>query len=165
MKQIFLGMILLFTFTFFGTASTMKNDVIKRSCIEKREAADMALNSMVLLQTIVKGYVYHGSKNGGTVLDKNMKHSLKLLDQMVVKFSTFKSKDAAVQMCLDILPIGVMELKDMIKEKSNIGNDQLMVDLATVITQAVIGITKGVENDLIAYKADSKPLNSLLSSL
>ncbi len=165
MKQIFLGIILLLTLTFFGTASTIKNDVIKRSCIEKREAADMALSSMVLLQTIVKGYVYHGSKDGGTVLDKKMKRSLKLLDQIVAKFSTFESQDAAVQMCLNILPIGVMELKDIIKEKSSAGNDQLIVDLATVITQAVIGITKGVENDLVAYKADSKPLNSLLSSL
>ena len=143
----------------------MQNSMIKRSCIEKREAVDMALHSMVLVQTIVKGYVYHGSKNGGTVLDQNMRHSLELLDQMVAKFSTFKSKDIEVQMCLNILPIGVTELNDIIKEKSSAGNDQLMVDLATVITQAVIGITKGVENDLVAYKADSKPLSPFLSSL
>ncbi len=165
MKKFFLGMILLSAFMFSATAPQMQNGIIKRSCIEKREAANMALNSIVLLQTIVKGYVYHGSKYGETMLDQQMRYSLESLDKMVAKFSTLESKDAVVQMCLNILPISVMELRDIVKEQGSIENDQLLVDLTTVIAQAVIGITRGLENDLVAYKADSKLLNSFLSVL
>jgi len=164
MKKNFFAFLLLSSVIFSTNVSASQNGMIKikHTCIEKKEATEMALDSMVMLQTIVKGYLYDHS---GTVLDQKMKNSLVQLDQMVHKLGMLTSENVDVQRCLDILPISVAEFRAVLKEKNINANDHLVVDLATVITQAVIGIAKGVENELVAYKADSNPLDLRLSSL
>jgi len=165
MKKIFLGTILLSLLSFGGVASTVGKNMTQQNCAEKKEAVDMALDSMVLMQTIVKGYVYHSSEESNTVLNQRMKRSLKQLDQLVARTKTFQSDDADIQMCLKILPVSVSEIKELIKQKTTPGNDQLIVDLATVITEAVMGIAKGMQHNQVVYKAGTKPLNLRLSAL
>jgi hypothetical protein len=162
MQKSFFVLLVLTSVLFSNSVSASQNNMIKHTCIEKKEVTEMALDSMVMVQTIVKGYLYDHSE---TVLDQKMKNSLLQLDRMVHKLGMLTSENVEVQRCLDILPISVAELRAALKEKNINENDHLVVDLATVITQAVIGIAKGVENELVAYKADSNPLDLRLSSL
>jgi hypothetical protein len=163
MKKFFLALMVSFSLILPSIVTSADNGVVYKQ-LNKSIATDTTLQSMLLVQTIIKGYLY-SHINNNTLLDKKMQKSIIKLDHLIAKLGLLDSNDEKIQMCLSILPVGFDELKSTMKEVHSSGNDQLILDLATVITKAVIGIAQGLEKDMIVYKKSSNTLNPVLSSL
>ncbi len=133
--------------------------------VSKRAMLHITAESMFLMQTITKDYLYLGTDTKSTFLTKEMQGALLKLDKIIIKLDTMYSKNTHVERLLGYISLGRDELQSILKESYSTDNMKLVLEVTGLISEAALKITYEVENDSIVYRRDSNALIPRLSTL
>jgi len=134
--------------------------------VSKQEIMHITAESMYLMQTITKDYLYLGTNTESTLLNKEMKNALIDLDRMMVQLKRIHSQDPAMEQLLGCISLGRDELRSIMEESYSADNMKLVLEVTGLISEAALRISHAIENNsMVAYKCDSKALIPCLSSL
>jgi len=123
--------------------------------VQKSEVMDVATQSMYLMQTVVKDYLYIGSDMNSPVLMQEMNHSIQALNKQIDILKGYCSDNMMIENLLKSASIGRDELKEVLKEKYSADNIKLVLDLTTYISSVVLEVTEMMDREGIVYNSCS----------
>jgi hypothetical protein len=167
MKKIHLVRSVLFALIFstMHTLAAPTISTLQGVQVSKKTMLHITTESMFLMQTITKDYLYLSTDTESTLLTKEMQHALLKLDKNIAKLDTMYSRNAQVEQLLGRISLGRDELRSILEEPYSTDNMKLVLEVTGLISEAAWKITYAVENDSIVYKRDSNILMPRLSSL
>jgi len=134
--------------------------VVKHACV-----LETSLGSVQLTQKLIKDYHYRGMGLDSRALDIEVGEFIVGLNRFMQEFDSYVSEDKKVQQNLKMIQIAEKEFEGIMVEHYSPGNAQLLMDLASVISESTTGILDAVHEGAEIYKKDSKTRMLRLSSL
>ena len=167
MKKIYLVCSILFVLIFSSVhaLASPTNTTLQGVKVSKKVMLYITAESIFLMQTITKDYLYLGTDTKSTFLTKEMQNALLQLDKIIAKLDTMYSKDTHVEQLLGYISLGRDELQAILSESYSIDNMKLVLEVTALISETALKITYEVENDSIVYRRDSNALIPRLSTL
>jgi len=162
-------LVLAVPFTLLSTSVTLSAEAItpasQHEILCNQGLMDMTAESILLMQTIAKDYLYIGTEVQSSLLQTEMQEAIVRFDTLIDEIGEMSRDDERIDYLLKVLTVGQEDLKSVMQEGYSSDNVKLVLDLTGFLSKTVMHVANTIQQNTEDYNNASKALTPRLSSL